>query len=170
MNCGAFLSFHFHDTSSHFNVRRRILHPLILLNSRLYSIHLSYSVNLYVFGWSLFISYFSKRLLQSITNYLACVNGPLGDKNASYKRYNTYIKFRTPDDVTSRNTISVTFNPGNMQAYISSTTWSSYCTLWIGIGENLYYHPNDHSDKNFPSVALSSGSGYIGLAPSTDQW
>ena len=95
-----------------------------------------------------------------ITNYLACTNGPLngGDK---WKRYNSYIKFRTPNDVTSKNTISVTFNPSYL---------SSYPELWIGVGEKLYYQPNDHSDKSPPDVRSMSGSGYIGLIPSNDSW
>ena len=39
-----------------------------------------------------------------ITNYLACTNTPING-DSTWKRYNAYIKFRTPDDVTSKNTI-----------------------------------------------------------------
>lgn len=96
-----------------------------------------------------------------ITNYLACTNTPLSNRG-EWKRYNAYIKFRTPDDVTSRNTISVTFNP----SYIASSSYAP--SFWIGIGEKLYYQPNDHSDRNPPDVRSYMGSGYISLAPSTD--
>lgn len=99
-----------------------------------------------------------------ITNYLACTNSPVdGDK--TWKRYNAYIKFRTPNNVTSKNTFSITFNP----SFISG--WSSARpSLWIGVGEKLYYQPNDYSDKNPPDVRSMSGSGYIGLTSSTDSW
>ncbi|MGN1029139.1 MAG: hypothetical protein ACI4P7_03520 [Bacilli bacterium] len=64
-----------------------------------------------------------------ITNYLACTNAPINGAE-EWKRYNAYIKFRTPNDATSKNTISVTFNPGHLREYPE---------LWIGIGDKLYY-------------------------------
>ena len=88
-----------------------------------------------------------------ITNYLACTNTPLSNGRGEWKRYNAYIKFRTPDDVTSKNTISVTLNP----SYLSSGQY--HPSIWIGIGEKLYYQPNDHSDKKPPNVRSIYGRG-----------
>ena len=98
----------------------------------------------------------------TITNYIACINGPLNGGN-SYKRYNAYIKFRTPNDATSKNTISVVINPGRLQGSNSAYTW-------IGIGEKLYYSPNDHSDKSPPDVKPQTGTGYMSLAPYSESY
>lgn len=95
-----------------------------------------------------------------VTNYIACKNTPI-DGSKGYKRFNSYIKFRTPNDTTSANTISVTINPG----YIGRDDSYNSPKIWIGIGEKLYYQPNDHSDKNPPDVRPERGSGYISLAP-----
>ena len=100
----------------------------------------------------------------TITNYIACTNTPLNGPN-EWKRYNSYIKFRTPNDNTSKNTISVVINPGRLQGSNSASTW-------IGIGEKLYYSPNDHSNKNAPDVRPQTGTGYMSLAPYSEdtQW
>lgn len=95
-----------------------------------------------------------------VTNYIACKNTPI-DGSRGYKRFNSYIKFRTPNDTTSANTISVTINPG----YIGRDDMWHSPKIWIGIGEKLYYQPNDHSDKDPPDVRPERGSGYISLAP-----
>ena len=93
----------------------------------------------------------------TITNYIACTNTPING-SSGYRRYNAYIKFRTPNDATSKNTVSVTINPGYL--YGSHST-----KIWIGIGEKLYYLPNDHTDKDPPNVQPIRGTGYMSLAP-----
>lgn len=98
----------------------------------------------------------------TITNYIACINGPLNG-SSTRKRYNAYIKFRTPNDATSKNTISVVINPGRLQGSNSAYTW-------IGIGEKLYYSPNDHSDKSPPDVRPQTGTGYMSLAPYSESY
>lgn len=100
-----------------------------------------------------------------VSNYLACINGPINGSRTE-RRYNSYIKFRTPADTLSKNTISITINFGYTNTYyFSSGNYYATNKIWIGVGPQLYYLPNDYTAKDPPNVRNDYGSGFISLFP-----
>ena len=87
---------------------------------------------------------FAAQSIQNKDDTLAGLNLPENHRI----RTNGYIKIRTPNDIKSENTISVSGYMGG-----TSGSWNYFDVI---IGPSLYFYPNDYSYKELPEFRNTS--------------